>query len=90
MPKYVIERLVPNAGLLNPDELKTVAHGFCQVIDSMGSKVQWINSFVTSDKIYCVYLADNREIVLAHVSQGDYPASFVSEVSTIIDPTTAV
>ncbi|HEY6955075.1 MAG TPA: nickel-binding protein [Flavisolibacter sp.] len=89
MPKYVIERLVPNVGLLNPDELKTVAQGFCQVIDGMGSKVQWINSFVTPDKIYCVYLADNREIVLAHVSQSQYPASFVSEVSTIIDPTTA-
>jgi len=89
MPKYVIERLVPNAGLLNPDELKKVAEGFCEVIDNMGSRVQWVNSFVTSDKIYCVYLAETREIVWAHVSQGRYPASFVSEVSTIIDPTTA-
>ena len=89
MPKYVIERLVPNAGLLKPDELKKVAHGFCEIIDSMGSRVKWINSFVTSDKIYCVYLADTRENVIAHVSQGKYPASFVSEVSTIIDPTTA-
>jgi hypothetical protein len=89
MPKYVIERMVPNAGQMNPDELKKVAQNFCEVITKMGSQVQWINSFVTSEKIYCVYLAATKEIVLQHVSQGKYPASFVSEVSTIIDPATA-
>lgn len=89
MPKYVIERFVPNAGQMNPDELKKVAQNFCEVINKMGSQVQWVNSFVTPEKIYCVYLAANKEIVLEHVSQGKYPASFVSEVSTIIDPTTA-
>jgi hypothetical protein len=89
MPKYVIERFVPNAGQMNPDELKKVAQNFCEVISKKGSQVQWVNSFVTPEKIYCVYLAANKEIVLEHVSQGNYPASFVSEVSTIIDPTTA-
>jgi hypothetical protein len=90
MPKYVIERIVPNVGQLNPDELKKVAQNFCDVINRMGSRVQWVNSFVTFEKIYCVYIAETKEVVLEHVSQGKYPASFVSEVSTIIDPTTAV
>jgi len=89
MPKYVIERFVPNAGQMNPDELKEVAQNFCEVITKKGSQVKWINSFVTLEKIYCVYLAANKEIVIEHVSQGKYPASFVGEVSTIIDPGTA-
>jgi hypothetical protein len=88
MPKYVIERLVPNAPQLNYDELKRIAQGFCETSTSKGSKdVQWIKTIVTSERIYCVYMADTRETVLAHVSQDQYPASFVSEVATIIDPT---
>lgn len=89
MPKYVIERRVPNAGDLSPAELKEVAQNFCDVISNAGSRVQWINSFVTPEKIYCVYIAETKEIVLEHVKQGRYPASMVSEVATIIDPTTA-
>ena len=89
MPKYVIERKVPNAGDLSPDELKKVAQNFCDVISSAGSRVQWINSFVTPEKIYCVYIAETKEIVLEHVQQGRYPASMVSEVATILDPTSA-
>jgi len=87
MPKYVIERLLPNAGQLNPDELKEVAQTFCEVKNSHGSQVQWVNSFVTLEKIYCVYLAESREPVLAHLSQGQFPATLVGEVATIIDPT---
>jgi len=89
MPKYVIERNVPNAGQLTPAELKQVAQNFCDVIDSMGSRVQWVNSFVTPEKIFCFYIAASKEMVWEHVSKGKYPASFVSEVSTIIDPHTA-
>lgn len=89
MPKYVIERCVPNAGQMTPDELKKVAENFCEVISKKGSQVQWVKSFVTPEKIYCVYIADNKEVVLEHVSQGKYPATVVSEVSTIIDPTSA-
>src|SRR5690348_8962931 len=89
MPKYVIERHVPNAGEFTPDELKKVAQNFCEVINNKGSQVQWISSFVTPEKIYCVYIAANKEMVLEYVKEGMYPASLVTEVSTIIDPSSA-
>lgn len=89
MPKYVIEREIPGAGKLSPEELKVVAQDSCNVLDKMGSQIQWINSFVTADKIYCVYIAPNEDMVREHAKQGGFPANTVSKVFAVIDPTTA-
>lgn len=89
MPKYVIEREIPGAGKLSAAELKGISQKSCGVLSKMGSQIQWIQSYVTTDKIYCVYIAPNAEMVLEHAKQGGFPANVVSEVSTIIDPTTA-
>jgi len=89
MPKYVIEREIPNAGKLTTEQLKAISQTSCGVLNKMGSSIQWIHSYVTENKIYCVYLAPNKEMVLEHAKQGGFPANLVSEVSTIIDPTTA-
>lgn len=89
MPKYVIEREIPNAGKLNSEQLKEIAQNSCRAIDSLDNKLQWIQSYVTTDKVYCVYIAPNKEMVIEHAKRGGFPANNVSEVSTIIDPTTA-
>jgi len=89
MPKYVIEREIPNAGKLTPAELKNISQVSCGVLSKLGSQIQWIHSYVTEDKIYCVYLAPNKEIVREHAKQGGFPANVVTEVSAIIDPATA-
>jgi hypothetical protein len=89
MPKYVIEREIPGAGQLSPEQLKGISQTSCGVLSRMGSQIQWVHSYVTGDKIYCVYIAPNEEMVREHASQGGFPANLVSEVKTIIDPTTA-
>jgi hypothetical protein len=89
MPKYVIEREIPGAGKLSAAQLKGISQTSCGVLSKMGPQIQWINSFVTTDKIYCVYIAPNEEMVREHAKQGGFPANSVSLVSTIIDPTTA-
>ena len=89
MPKYVIEREIPNAGKMSTEQLKGISQVSCGVLSKMGSQIQWQQSYVTEDKIYCVYIAPNKEMVLEHAKQGGFPANVVSEVSTIIDPTTA-
>ena len=89
MPKYVIEREVPGAGKLSAEELKTVSQTSCGVLEKMGPRIQWVHSYVTGDKIYCLYNAPNEEMVREHAKQGGYPANRVSEVTTIIDPVTA-
>jgi hypothetical protein len=89
MPKYVIEREIPNAGKLTPEELKGISQISCGVLSKLGSHIQWIHSYVTENKIYCVYFASNKEIVLEHAKQGNFPANVVTEVSAIIDPATA-
>jgi len=89
MPKYVIEREIPGAGSLSPEQLKSISQTSCGVLNNMGPQIQWVNSFVTADKIYCVYIAPNEEMIREHASQGGFPANSVSEVMTIIDPTTA-
>jgi hypothetical protein len=89
MPKYVIEREVPGAGKLSPDQLKAISQTSCGVLRKLGSEIQWVHSYVTGDKIYCVYIAPNEELVREHARQGGFPANTVAEVSTIIDPTTA-
>jgi hypothetical protein len=89
MPKYVIEREIPGAGKLTPEQLKGISQTSCGVLSHMGSQIQWVHSYVTGDKIYCVYIAPNEEMVREHAKQGGFPANLVSEVKTIIDPTTA-
>ena len=89
MPKYVIERDIPGAGNLSPEQLKGISQTSCGVLSKMGPQIQWVHSYVTNDKIYCVYNAPNEEMVREHAKQGGFPANSVSKVSTIIDPTTA-
>jgi len=89
MPKYVIERDIPGAGSLTNDELRGIAQTSCGVLSDMGPSVQWLESFVTPDKIYCVYIAPSEELVREHASRGGFPADRVSEVTRSIDPTTA-
>ncbi len=89
MPKYVIEREIPDAGKLSAQELQAISQKSCGVLNQMGPQIQWVQSYVTDDKIYCVYIAPNEEMVREHAQQGGFPANRVSEVKTIIDPTTA-
>ena len=89
MPKYVIEREIPGAGKLTAAQLKAISQTSCGVLSKMGPAIQWIHSYVTGDKIYCVYIAPNEAMVREHASQGGFPANSVSEVAAIIDPTTA-
>jgi hypothetical protein len=89
MPKYVIEREVPEAGKLPTDALKAMSQKSCAVLSSMGSQIQWVQSYVTDDKIYCVYIAPDEEAVREHAAQGGFPANRISEIRTVIDPTTA-
>jgi len=89
MPKYVIEREIPDAGKLSAQELQAVSQTSCGVLNQMGSQIQWVQSYVTDDKIYCVYIAPNEEMVREHARRGEFPANRVSEVKTIIDPITA-
>lgn len=89
MPKYVIERELPGAGKLSQDQLRAVSQKSCGVLNAMGPQIQWIHSYVTGDKIYCIYRAPNEEMVREHARQGGFPANRISEVVTIIDPSTA-
>ncbi len=89
MPKYVIEREIPGAGKLSAQELQAISQKSCGVLNQMGPQIQWVQSYVTDDKIYCVYIAPNEEMVREHARQGGFPANHVSAVKLMIDPTTA-
>ena len=89
MPKYVIERDIPGAGKLSPQELQAISQKSCGVLREMGPQIQWVQSYVTDDKIYCVYVAPNEEAVRRHARQGGFPANRISRVQSVIDPTTA-
>jgi len=89
MPKYVIEREIPGAGSLSAEELQGVSQTSCNVLNQLGTQIQWLQSYVTNDKIYCVYIAPNEEMIREHAERGGFPANSISEVKTIIDPTTA-
>ena len=89
MPKYVIERKIPGAGNLKPAELQAISQKSCGVLRNLGPQVQWLHSYVTQDKIYCVYIAPDENAIREHARQGGFPANEISEVRTIIDPTTA-
>lgn len=89
MPKHVIEREIPDAGKLSPEQLKAISQTSCGVLSKMGSQIQWVHSYVTNDKIYCIYNAPNEDMIREHAKQGGFPANSINQISTIIDPVTA-
>ncbi len=89
MPKYLIEREIPGAGKLSAQELQAISQTSCGVLTKMGPQIQWVHSYVTGDKIYCVYIAPNEEMVREHARKGKFPANRVSAITGMIDPTTA-
>jgi len=89
MPKYVIERDIPGVGDVTPDQVIAISQKSCSVLNNLGPQIQWLHSYVTQDKIYCVYIAPNEEMVREHARQGGFPANRVSEVKLVIDPTSA-
>ena len=89
MPKYVIERELPGAGKLTSDQLRAISQKSCGVLRDLGPEIQWIHSYVTGDKIYCIYRAPNEEMIREHATQGGFPANRMSEVTSVIEPTTA-
>ena len=89
MPKYIIEREIPGAGKLSAEQLRGVSQKSCGVLQKLGPQIQWVQSYVTGDKVYCVYIAPNEELIRQHAQQGGFPANRISEIKTVIDPTTA-
>ena len=89
MPRYIIEREIPGAGKLSQADLKGISQKSCGVLSQMGPQIQWLESYVTGDKIYCVYIAQNEQAIEEHARKGGFPANRISEVKTVIDPTTA-
>jgi hypothetical protein len=89
MPKYIIEREIPGAGNLSKEQLQGISQKSCGVLSDLGPQIQWLESFVTNDKIYCVYIAPNEQMVRDHAQRGGFPANKISAIKTTIDPTTA-
>ena len=89
MPKFLIEREIPGAGNLSAEKLQSISQKSCGVLSEMGPQIQWVESYVTGDKVYCVYIAPNEELVREHAERGGFPANRVSEIKRMIDPTTA-
>lgn len=89
MPKFLIERNIPNAGDLTPNQLAAISQTSCGVLRQMGPEIQWVHSYVTPDKIYCIYIAPNEDTVREHATKGGFPANVITPIKTIIDPTTA-
>jgi hypothetical protein len=89
MPKYIIERELPGAGDLGDDQIQGISQKSCQVLDNLGPQIQWVESFVTDDKIYCVYISPNKEMIEKHAKEGGFPANKITQVRRMIDPTSA-
>jgi cell division inhibitor SulA len=89
MPKYVIEREIPGAGNMSAQDLQSVSQKSCSVLQNLGPQIQWLQSYVTKDKIFCIYIAPNEQLIREHAQQGGFPANQILEIKTIIDPTTA-
>ena len=89
MPKYIIERDIPGAGKLSADELQAISQKSCGILQGMGPQIQWVESQVTDDKVYCTYIAPDEQSIREHARQGEFPANQINEVRTVIDPTTA-
>jgi len=89
MPKYIIEREIPNAGQLTATDLQQISQKSCCILNDMGSQIQWVESYVTDDKIYCIYIAPDKKSIKTHAERGEFPANSIAEVKTMINPTTA-
>jgi hypothetical protein len=89
MPKFVIERDIPEAGKLSPQQLQAISQKSCGVLQEMGPRIQWVQSYVTDDRIYCVYIAPDEATVREHAQQGGFPANRISQIRSVIDPTTS-
>ena len=89
MPKFVIEREIPGAGKLSPEQLQAISQKSCSVLREMGPQIQWLHSYVTDDKIYCVYIAPDEDTIRKHAQMGGFPANRISQIQSIIDPTTS-
>jgi len=89
MPKFIIERELPGAGKMSADELHGISQKSCSVLNQLGPQIQWLESHVTNDKIYCIYIAPNEEMIREHAKRGGFPANRISEIKSVIDPTTA-
>jgi hypothetical protein len=89
MPKYLIEREIPGAGQLTPEELQGISQKSCSILNRLGPQIQWVQSYVTDDKVYCVYIAPDEGVIRRHAEEGGFPANRISEIRTVIDPTTA-
>ncbi|MGH7475995.1 MAG: DUF4242 domain-containing protein [Longimicrobiales bacterium] len=89
MPKYIIEREIPGAGQLSPEQITDIAQRSCAVLHGLGPSIQWIHSYVTDDRFYCIYVAPDEQMVLAHARQGGFPADLIARVHQIVEPVTA-
>ena len=89
MPKYIIEREIPNAGDLTAQDLQGISQKSCSILKNMGPQIQWVESFVTQDKVYCTYIAPNEEEIRQHANEGGFPANSIAEIKSVIDPTTS-
>ncbi len=89
MPKYIIEHEIPDAGKLSAKELQAISQKSCNVLNRMGPRIQWVQSYVSADKVYCVYIAPNEEMIRQHAQEGGFPANHIAEIKSVIDPTTA-
>ena len=89
MPKYIIEREIPDAGSLTAADLQGISQKSCSILKNMGPQIQWVESFVTQDKVYCTYIAPNEEEIRQHASEGGFPANSIAEIKSVIDPTTS-
>jgi hypothetical protein len=89
MPKYIIERHIPGVGKLSPQELQAISQKSCNVLNKIGPQIQWVHSYVTDDKLYCVYISPNEEKIKEHAEQGKFPANQIYKIHSVIDPTTA-
>ncbi|MDG0996614.1 MAG: DUF4242 domain-containing protein [Gammaproteobacteria bacterium] len=89
MPKYIIEREIPNAGALTADDLQGISQKSCSILKNMGPQIQWVESFVTENKVYCTYIAPNEDEIRKHAEEGGFPANAINEIKSVIDPTTS-
>jgi hypothetical protein len=89
MPKFLIERNIPDVGKFTPEQLTAASQTSCSVLRNLGAEIQWVHSYVTSDKIYCVYIAPSEELIRRHAAEAGFPANVITPIKTIIDPTTA-
>ncbi|MGA2100828.1 MAG: DUF4242 domain-containing protein [Candidatus Sulfotelmatobacter sp.] len=89
MPKFVIERDIPKAGSLSSEQLQAISQKSCEVLREMGAEIQWVHSYVSDDRVYCIYVAPNEDAVRKHAEQGGFPANRISRICSVIDPTTA-